>query len=84
MDLLPGKHITFSESLVGLGALILAEIGSAKTVDEIWLKLHDVTGSGPVLAEKIRFDDLLLALDFLFMIGAVRLGTSGEIHHAHS
>jgi hypothetical protein len=84
IHLLPGKHVTFSESTLGIGALILSQIGHGRTIDDIWVLLHQVKTPELVVPEKIRFDDFLLSLDFLFMIQAVRQGPSGEIQHANS
>lgn len=84
IDLLPSKHVTFSESILGLGALILSQIGQGRTIDDIWMLLHQPKGSEAAMPEKTRFDDFLLSLDLLFMIGAVRQAPSGEIQHANS
>jgi hypothetical protein len=82
ISLLPGKHVTFSESILGLGALILSKIGKGRTIDDIWVLLHQAKSPEVLIPEKIRFDEFLLSLDFLFMIGAVCQASSGEIQHA--
>ncbi|WP_353570771.1 ABC-three component system middle component 6, partial [Candidatus Albibeggiatoa sp. nov. BB20] len=62
--LLPDKHITFAESLLGLGTFILESLSVPKTVDSLWAEFEKVRG------EKFpayhSFDNLILAIDMLY------------------
>lgn len=68
--ILPNKHVRTENALLGVGADVLESLSSAKTVSVLF---HDVQN----LREKsektrIHFDWFLLALDFLFTVGAIR------------
>ena len=68
-----------SESLLGLGAIIREFLDSPKNVDELW---------GMYNQNKDRygyfhtFDNFILAIDLLFMLGCVRLDHKGNLRHA--
>ena len=64
MTLLPNKHIPTNRSLVGVGSLLLGHIQSPLTVSTLWeqVKVKPEVGS---------FRNFVLALDFLFAIGAL-------------
>ena len=64
MTLLPNKHIPTSRSLVGLGGLLLGQIQAPLTVSTLWdqVKTKPEVGS---------FRNFVLALDFLYIIGAI-------------
>ncbi|WP_311044220.1 ABC-three component system middle component 6 [Rhizobium bangladeshense] len=68
--LLPTKHIKTENSLVGVGAEVLAELSRPKTVSTLF---HDTQlrrrENGMAT---IHFDWFLLAVDFLFAVGALR------------
>lgn len=69
--LLPNKHIRFSESLLGLGALLLDYLDKPRTADELWAAFRQ---KRPSLAgaRQHSFDHVVLALDVLFALGAIR------------
>jgi hypothetical protein len=74
-DFLPSKHTYANESVVGLAALILRNLKTPKTVDEIWARLR-----GDKIPDNVSFDTTLLAVDLLFLIGAVRINEDGLLH----
>lgn len=67
--LMPTKHIKTENALIGLGAEILSELTYAKPVSTLFhniqLQRHDKQSA------TIHFDWFLLAVDFLYIIGAV-------------
>lgn len=74
--ILPDKHITFAESLIGLGSFILDNLTSPKNIDLLW---HDF--------EKIRtkeypayhsFDNLVLAINMLYTLKMIEI-SSGDL-----
>ena len=68
--LLPDKHIEFGESLVGLGTYVLGCLKSPATLDQIWAKFQLSIKRDEYPAAH-SFDNIVLAVDLLFAIGAV-------------
>ena len=68
--ILPTKHINFSKSLLGLGAYVLSQLQSPKTIDELW-DIYTIDYKNEVYLSKHRFDNLVLVLIFLYSIGSV-------------
>ncbi len=76
--LLPTKHIRLSESIIGLGAFVLASCATPQTVDSIWYALGEAFDSATFPAYH-SFDNLLMALSFLYAIGAIEELKDGRI-----
>lgn len=76
--ILPNKHITLAESLIGLGGFALESLEIPKTVDAIWIDFQEVNNT-PRFPAYHTFENLLLAIDFLYMIGAVKEYDNGKI-----
>ena len=64
MTLLPNKHVPAERSLVGLGAMLLKQLDSMKTVSDLWDSVKDEANIG-------LFHNFVLTLDFLYAIGAI-------------
>jgi hypothetical protein len=64
--ILPTKHINPLDSLLGVGALILAGLQRTKTVTQLWDEMRDV----PQIA---TFERLVLGLDLLYILGLVEM-----------
>jgi hypothetical protein len=63
--ILPTRHISTNASLIGVGALVLARLGSRpRFVNELWTELRDESGV-------VTFDRFCLAVTFLYVLGAV-------------
>lgn len=62
--ILPNKHISTRFSYVGLGAIVLQHLDRPRTVTALWDAVRE-------RAEIATFERFSLALDFLFMIGAI-------------
>lgn len=62
--ILPTKHITVEDSLLGVGALLLENIKRPLTVSALWEKVR----AKPEVSTYERFT---LALNLLYMIGAI-------------
>lgn len=78
--LLPDKHITLAESILGLGAFIIGELlERPQSLDRLYEKIVRARES-PSLPAYHDFDSLLLAILFLYSIGAVDLNQNGNIH----
>lgn len=62
--ILPDKHSKLSNSLFGVGAIILKQLDSDKTVSSLWYKVR-------LFPEIANFEKFTLTLDFLFTIGVI-------------
>ena len=83
--ILPAKHVRASESLLGIGALVLASIAdSEKSPDAIWHELSNGKALSGKLHGSVRIDDVVMALDFLYAIGAISLTREGLVTNATS
>jgi hypothetical protein len=69
--LLPDKHIRFSESLLGLGAMLLDCLDRPRTLDDLWTTFRHKRSSFAG-SRQHTFDHVVLALDALYAIGAIR------------
>ncbi len=69
--LLPTKHIKIENALIGVGAEVLAELDRPKTVSTLFYDIQERRSEYEMTT--IEFDWFLLAVDFLYTIGAVRL-----------
>lgn len=74
--ILPKKHIKLSESLFGIGAVILKELDDPKSVDELW----DFAKSNKAI-DRITFDTLILTLDYLYTINVLKIDDEGRVRN---
>lgn len=70
--ILPSKHLAQDRALLTVGARILPRLVQPKTVSALWEELSGVTASGNKRST-LRYDGFVLALDLLFLIGAIQL-----------
>jgi len=68
--LMPDKHITFSESLLGLGSFVLDALTVPQTIDDLWDRYAKARKSGDYPSPH-TFENLVLTVDVLFAVGAV-------------
>lgn len=79
----PGKHINMSESLVGIGAIILSSLeNSPLSLDEIWRSLENNSLLDKRLHGSLPLDSVIITLDFLYCLGAIKLSPDGLVAHA--
>lgn len=77
--ILPSKHIRLSESIIGFAGYILSQLVlSAYSVDEIW-DMCQSKKYGQVCFSNQSYDNLVKALDLLYMMGLVELNDEGKI-----
>ncbi len=70
--ILPTKHLSSDVALLSVGARILRCLPRETTVSRLWNEVRKATreeGYAPALS----FDWFILALDLLFLLGAVEL-----------
>jgi len=81
--LLPDKHITMAESILGLGAVLLQHLERPQPVDRLYDLTRDAMESGELPAFH-DFDAVLLGVLFLYSIGAVELTAAGGVRKCGS
>ena len=62
--ILPTKHITVENSLIGIGGMLLSRMGSPVTVSALWEQVRALPQMG-------TFERFTLALDLLYIMGTV-------------
>jgi hypothetical protein len=76
--LFPDKHIPIAKSIFGFGAYALEALEQPMTVDALWAEFQGVNNT-PAYPAYQTFENLLLALVFLFSIGVIEQDGSGRI-----
>jgi hypothetical protein len=64
--ILPSKYVNLEGSLLGLGAVILAFLTYPRTITSLWEEVRKSS-------DPIPFSYFVLALDLLFIMGAIDL-----------
>jgi len=83
--LMPKKHINLSESLIGIGGIILKCIGNgSKTLDTIISYTDQIIDTGKSRRIYNNMDSFFLAIDFLYSIGAIDINEEGGIYNVFS
>lgn len=78
--ILPSKHINLSESLLGLGGVLLTFLRHKPyTIDGLWQEYSKINNTRDRFPAYHSFDNVVLAIDLLYMIGAIGLNEKGEI-----
>ncbi len=79
--IVPKKHISIYESLLGLSNFIHIQLKENKlTVDELWTKYQKINNSKKFPA-KHNFDNLILAIDILFSLKKIKLNQDGKLEN---
>ncbi len=69
--ILPSKHISEDQALIGVGAVVLRNLERPQTVPSLWDKVRDDRAVG-------TYERFVLALDLLHITGVISL-TQGMI-----
>jgi hypothetical protein len=69
--ILPSKHIRNCESLIGLGSILLSKLEEPQTIDELWIEFEKINNT-PDCPTLHSFDNVILALDLLFVLGKIK------------
>ena len=64
--ILPTKHVSVANSLLGAGAKLLDELGTSMTVSALWERTR-------TFSEIRTFERFSLTLTFLYSVGALEL-----------
>ena len=68
--ILPKKQLSVSESFFGFGAFLLQQLSKPMTIDDLWEYYKRYS-------TKFSFDQYIMALDYLFIIGAIEKNERG-------
>jgi hypothetical protein len=71
--ILPSKHLSQDRALLTVGARILQSLQQPKTVSALWEELPRKGEPARNATLPLSYDNFVLALDLLFIIGAVEL-----------
>lgn len=74
--ILPKKQVSINESFFGFGGFLLQQLSKPMTVDELWGFYKD-SYSNKKYPVKFSFDQYIMALDYLFIIGAIKKNEEG-------
>lgn len=78
--ILPSKHIRLSESLLGLGGILLKFIvRKSYTVDSLWQEYSKINNTKDFFPAYHNFDNVIMSIDLLYVIGAIDINEKGEI-----
>jgi hypothetical protein len=79
--ILPSKHISLSESLLGLGGVLLQTIIKRPcSLEYIWQEYSKINNNKDIFPAYHSFDNVVLAIDLLFVIGAIDINSKGKIY----
>lgn len=70
--ILPSKHLSQDRALLTVGATILRLLPKPMTVSALWEEMPRI-GSMQREAPLLRYEAFVLALDLLFLVGAIDL-----------
>ena len=70
--ILPSKHMPQDRALLTVGAVILRHLSHPLTVSALWEQMLRPAGQ-QTAAPPVRYDAFVLALDLLFIVGAVEV-----------
>ena len=71
--ILPSKHLSQDRALLTVGARILQHLSRPKTISALWEDVPRQNADQRSSAPPLRYDGFVLALDLLFLIGAIEL-----------
>ncbi|CAN5283527.1 hypothetical protein BH10PLA2_BH10PLA2_05990 [soil metagenome] len=70
--ILPSKHLPQDRALLTVGAAILRHLSHPVTVSSLWEQMPSALAHQKA-SSRMRYDGFVLALDLLFLIGAIEL-----------
>jgi len=79
--ILPQKHLKLSESLLGLGWFVLAQLKTPKDLDGIWVEYQKAYASRRYPAHH-TFENIIMSVVFLFSLGVIVSDEDGKLKYA--
>jgi len=77
--LLPDKHITISESILGLACIVIELLTSYKDIDELYIEIGQLQRKREIEAYH-SYDNTVLAVSFLYTIGVIDKDNFGRVY----
>lgn len=74
--ILPKKQLSLSESFFGFGAFLLQHLSVPISVEELWEYYKD-SYTNKIYPVKFSFDQFIMALDYLYIINAIKTNEGG-------
>ena len=71
--ILPSKHLPQDRALLTIGARLLRQLSDSKTVSALWEDFHQQGDRKADAASSLGYDEFVLALDLLFLMGTIEL-----------
>ncbi len=71
--ILPSKHLSQDRALLTMGGRILQHLHQPKTVSALWEEIPHGGEGKPHSTSVLSYDVFVLALDLLFLIGAIEM-----------
>jgi ABC-3C biological conflict system middle component len=71
--ILPSKHLSQDRAQLTVGARILQNLSQPKTVSALWEEMPRQTKESEHATFPLSYDNFVLALDLLFLMGAIEL-----------
>ena len=71
--ILPSKHLSQERALLTVGGRILQHLRQPKTVSALWEELPLRAENSPHSTSPLSYDGFVLALDLLYLIGAIEM-----------
>ena len=78
--ILPKKQLSLSESYFGFGAFLLQQLDQPRSIDALWECYKEIYVARKYKV-KFSFDQYILALDYLFIIGAIQVNGEGVLSY---
>ena len=69
--ILPKKQLSIEESFWGFGGFLLKQLQKPMLVDELWECYKEFYSNGKY-SVRFSFDQFIMALDYLYIIGAIK------------
>ena len=78
--ILPSKHISLAESIIGLGGVLLdILVKQPCSLDLLWQEYAKMNNKKDLYPAYHSFDNIILAINLLYMIGAVTINKEGKL-----
>lgn len=76
--ILPKKHLSMNESFFGFGAFLLQQLSAPVSLDDLW-GYYKESYANKKYEVKFSFDQFVMVLDYLYIIGAIRQTEGGGL-----
>jgi hypothetical protein len=79
--ILPSKHISLAESIIGLGGILLEIlIKQPCSLDSLWQEYSKINNKKDLYPAYHSFDNVILAVNLLYIIGAITINAEGKLY----